>query len=143
MKVEAEIRRQEANRAFVEVVKNMSYSLNGVPRWPVTVMMPPPEKRLDEREYLQKVVLQRDNAQLVNRVFNSPENESLVSRRPPIGPKTAVPALRQNVLEVKEMLGRAGIRPPSGGGSSAVAPATIRMTAAPPLLSASKFNAKR
>ena len=66
----------------------------------------------------------------------------LVSRRPPIDPKTAVPALRQNVLEVKEMLGRAGIRPPSGG-SSKVAPATIRMTAAPPLRAAIKFNAKR
>jgi hypothetical protein len=143
MKVEAEIRRQEANRAFLEIVNNMSYSLNGVPRWPITVMMPPPEKRLDEREYLQKVVLQRDNAQLVNRVFNSAENESLVSRRPPIDPKTAVPALRQNVLEVKEMLGRAGIRPPSGGGSSTMAPVTIRMTAAPPLRAASKFNAKR
>lgn len=143
MKVEAETRKQEANRAFAEIISNMSYSLNGVPRWPIAVMSPPPENRLDEREYVQKVVLQRDNAQLVNRVFNSAENESLVSRRPPIDPKTAVPALRRNVLEVREMLGRAGIRPPSGGGGSAVAPATIRMTAAPPLRAAIKFNAKR
>jgi len=41
------------------------------------------------------------------------------------------------------MMVRAGIRPPSGGGISAVAPATIRMTAAPPLRAAIKFNAKR
>ncbi|MDI1226189.1 MAG: relaxase/mobilization nuclease domain-containing protein [bacterium] len=143
MKVEAETRKQEANRAFAEIISNMSYSLNGVPRWPISVMSPPPENRLDEREYVQKVVLQRDNAQLVNRVLNSPENESLVSRRPPIDPKTAVPALRQNILEVKEMLGRAGIRPPSGGGISAVAPATIRMTTPSPLRAAIKFNAKR
>ena len=143
MKVEAEIRRQEANRAFLEVINNMSYSLNGVPRWPVTVMMPPPEKRLDEREYLQKVVLKRDNAQLVNRVFNSPENEILVSRRPPIDPKVAVPNLRANVLEVKEMLSRAGIRPPTGGGVGSVAPAAIRMTATTSARASIKFNLKR
>src|SRR5690606_27107950 len=109
MKAEAETRKQEVNRAFGELISNMSYALNGVPRWTITVMEPPPQYRLDERDYLKSVVRQRDDNQLVDRVFKSPENESLVSRRPPIVPKTAVPALRQNVLEVREMLGRAGI----------------------------------
>ncbi|MDI1229164.1 MAG: hypothetical protein PSY14_15905 [bacterium] len=143
LKVEAETRTQEANRAFLEIVTNMSYSLNGVPRWAVFVMSPPEDKRLDEREYVQKVVLKRDTSQLIERVFNSPENESQVSKRPPIDPKTAVPALRQNVLEVKEMLLRANIKPPSGGGTNRVAPATIRMTSAPPLGAAIKFNAAK
>jgi hypothetical protein len=102
---------------------------NGLPRWQINVMIPPPEKQLDEREYAQKVVLQRDNAQLIKRVLYSLENESSVSRRPPIDPKTAVPALRQNVLEVKEMLSRAGIHPPGRGGASRVAPARIRTAA--------------
>lgn len=112
MKVEAENRKIEANRAFLAIITNMSYSLNGLPQWPISVMSPPPEKRLDEREYVQNVVIKRDTAQLLDRVFRSPENESLVSRRPPIDPKTAIPALRQNVLEVKEMMARAGLRPP-------------------------------
>jgi hypothetical protein len=130
MKIEAEIRQQEANRQFYSLITNMSYALNGLPQWKISVMMPPPERQLDEREYVQKVVLQRDTAQLIQRVLYSPENESLVSRRPPIDPKTAVPALRKNVLEVKEMLGRAGLRPPSGGGASAVAPARIKLSTA-------------
>ena len=80
----------------------------------------------------------------MGRVLYSPENESLVSKRPPIDPKTAVPALRQNVLEVKEMMARAGLRPPSGGGSGVVAPAAIRMTTAAPSARATiKFNQKR
>lgn len=144
IRVEEEQRRQEANRSFYAVIQNMSYALNGLPAWKVTVMPPPEDRRLDEREYVQKVVLQRDNTQLVNRVFNSPENESQVSRRPPIDPKIAVPNLRRNVLEVREMLTRAGIRPPSGGGVSTVAPAAIRMTtAAPSARSSIRFNAKR
>jgi hypothetical protein len=139
MKVEAEIRQQEANRQFYSLIANMSYALNGLPQWKISVMMPPPETQLDEREYVQKVVLLRDTAQLIQRVLYSPENESLVSRRPPIDPKTAVPALRQNVLEVKEMLGRAGLRPPSGGGASAVAPARINLSTAAKI----SFNPKR
>jgi hypothetical protein len=117
----------------------MSYALNGLPQWKISVMMPPSERQLDEREYVQKVVLKRDTAQLIQRVLYSPENESLVSRRPPIDPKTAVPALRQNVLEVKEMLGRAGLRPPSGSGASAVAPARINLSTATKI----SFNPKR
>ena len=144
IKVEAERRQQEANRQFYSLINNMSYSLNGLPNWQIRVMTPPPERQLDEIAYVQKVVLQRDTAQLIQRVLYSPENESLVSRRPPIDPKTAVPALRQNVLEVKEMMARAGLRPPSGGGgNSRVAPATIRMTAATSLKTTTKFNQKR
>ncbi len=143
LKVEEELRRQEVNRGFHASIMNMSYALNGLPAWKISVMPPPEDRRLDEREYVQKTVLQRDNAQLVNRVFNSAENESLVSRRPPIDPKVAVPNLRRNVLEVREMLTRAGIRPPSGGGVSTVAPAAIRMTAAPLARASSKFNIKR
>lgn len=143
IKVEEEHRRQEANRSFYAVIQNMSYALNGLPAWKISVMPPPEDRRLDEREYIQKTVLQRDNAQLVNRVFNAPENESLVSRRPPIDPKVAVPNLRRNVLEVREMLTRAGIRPPSGGGVSTVAPSAIRMTASSLPKTSGKFNAKR
>ena len=143
-KIEEESRRQAANRSFVELVNNMSYSLNGVPRWPVFVMSPPPDKRLDEREYVQKVVQQRGNDQLLDRVFKSAENESQVSKRPPIDPKIAVPNLRRNVLEVTEMLVRTGLRPPSGGGMSAVKPAAIRMTTAAPSARATiNFNRKR
>lgn len=130
LKVEAEVRQQAANRAFVEFINNMSYSLNGVPRWNIAVMSPPLERRLDEREYVQKVVLQRDNSQLLDRVFKSPENESQVSKRPPIDPKIAVPNLRQNVLEVNEMLMRAGIKPRGGEAASAVAPTQVKLTAA-------------
>lgn len=144
MKVEAENRRIEATRSFMELITNMSYSLNGVPRWPVVVMQPPPERRLDETAYVQTVVRQRDNTQLLDRVFKSSENESQVSKRPPIDPKIAVPNLRRNVLEVTEMLVRTGLRPPSGGGISAVKPAQIRMTTAAPSARASiNFNRKR
>jgi hypothetical protein len=144
MRIEAENRKIEANRSFVDLINNMSYSLNGIPRWPVVVMSPPPEKRLNETAYVQTVVRQRDTSQLLDRVFRSPENESQVSRRPPIDPKVAVPNLRRNVLEVTEMLVRAGIRPPTGGGVSAVKPAQIRMTTAAPSAKASiNFNQKR
>lgn len=144
IRLEAENRRIEANRSFVELINNMSYSLNGIPRWPVFVMSPPPEKRLDETAYVQTVVRQRDTAQLLDRVFRSPENESQVSKRPPIDPKIAVPNLRRNILEVTEMLVRAGIRPPTGGGVSAVKPARIRMiTAAPSARATINFNRKR
>lgn len=143
IKVEEDLRRQEVNRGFHASIMNMSYALNGLPAWKVFVMAPPEDRRLDEREYLQKTVLQRDNVQLVHRVFNSPENESQVSRRPPIDPKVAVPNLRRNVLEVREMLSRAGIRPPAGGGVSTVAPTAIRMNTATSARASIRFNAKR
>lgn len=143
MKVEEEYRRQEANRSFHAVIMSMSYALNGLPAWKISVMPPPEDRRLDENAYLQTIVRQRDNAQLIQRVFNSPENESAVSRRPPIDPKMAVPNLRANVLEVREMLARAGIRPPTGGGVSTVAPAAIRMTASSLPKTSSKFSTRR
>jgi len=144
VRMEAEARRIEANNSFMAMINNMSYSLNGLPRWSIFVMSPPPERQLDETSYLQTVVRKRDNDQLLDRVFKSPENESQVAKRPPIDPKIAVPNLRRNVLEVREMLVRTGLRPPSGGGISAVKPAAIRMTTAAPSARASiKFNAKR
>ncbi len=143
MKVEEELRRQEANRSFHAVILNMSYALNGIPAWKISVMPPPDDRRLDEKAYLHTFVRQRDNAQLLHRVFNSPENESVVSLRPPIDPKMAVPNLRTNVLEVREILTRAGIRPPSGGGVSTVAPTAIRMTAASLPKTPSKFSTRR
>ncbi|MDE1152825.1 MAG: relaxase/mobilization nuclease domain-containing protein [Micavibrio sp.] len=139
MKVEEENRRQAANREFMSVITNMAYSLNGLPNWSISVMSPPPEKRLDEREYVQNVVLKRDTSQLLDRVFRSPENESQVSKRPPIDPKTAVPALRQNVLEVKEMMARAGLRPSGGGGARSELPAPIKLTSATKI----SFNPKK
>lgn len=141
---EAETRRIEANNSFMSLITNMSYSLNGLPRWNVFVMSPPPERQLDETAYIQTVVRKRNDDQLLDRVFKSPENESQVSKRPPIDPKMAVPNLRRNVLEVQEALLRAGIKPPRGGGISAVAPATIPMTTAAPSARATiKFNTKR
>ena len=144
IKQEAEARRIEANNSFMSLITNMSYSLNGLPRWSVFVMSPPPERQLDETTYIQTVVRKRNDDQLLDRVFKSPENESQVSKRPPIDPKMAVPNLRRNILEVQEALLRAGIKPPRGGGISAVAPATIRMTTAAPSARATiKFNSKR
>jgi hypothetical protein len=144
IKQEAEARRIEANNSFMSLITNMSYSLNGLPRWNVFIMSPPPERQLDETAYIHTIVRKRNDDQLLDRVFKSPENESQVSKRPPIDPKMAVPNLRRNVLEVQETLLRAGIKPPRGGGISAVAPATIRMTTAAPSARASiKFNAKR
>jgi len=144
IKQEAEARRVEANNSFMSLITNMSYSLNGLPRWSVFVMSPPPDRQLDETAYVQTVVRKRNDDQLLDRVFKSPENESQVSKRPPIDPKMAVPNLRRNILEVQETLRRAGIKPTRGGGISAVAPAAIRMTTAAPSARASiKFNAKR
>ena len=143
LKIEEEHRRQEANRSFFAVIQNMSYALNGLPAWKISVMPPPEDRRLDEKTYIQTVVRQRNANQLLDRVFKSPENESQVSRRPPIDPKVAVPNLRRNVLEVREMLSRAGIRPPEGGGVSTVAPARIRMTAVSAIGTSSKFNTRR
>ncbi|MCC7037247.1 MAG: hypothetical protein IT560_08045, partial [Alphaproteobacteria bacterium] len=95
LKVEEENRRRAANREFMGIINNMSYALNGLPRWQITVMEPPPQYRLDERDYLKSVVRQRDDNQLLDRVFRSPENECQVSKRPPIDPKIAVPNLRR------------------------------------------------
>lgn len=52
VKQEAETRKIGVNRQFYAIVMNMSYALNGVPRWPISVMSPPPEKRLDEKAFI-------------------------------------------------------------------------------------------
>ena len=127
MKMEEENRRQATTRSFYEVIMAMSYSLNGLPKWEIKIMLLPEERRLNERKYSQEIA-QLNNADLLGRVFRPPVNESLGSRKAPIDPKTAVPALRQSVLEVKELLSRAGIQPSGGNGSRSMAPAQIRMT---------------
>jgi hypothetical protein len=134
IKQEAEARKIETNRQFYAVVMNMGYALNGVPRWPISVMSPPSEKRLDERAFT-ATLRQQDNRELVRAVFTP-------RPRPPVNPPMAVPNLRASVLEVKEVLRRAGIQP-SGGGANRMAPATIKMTAASVTKASIKFNAQR
>lgn len=135
VKQEAEARKIEANRQFYAVVMNMGYALNGVPRWPIAVMSPPPEKRLDERVFT-ATLRERPNNELL----------STVTRpyvRPPVNPPMATVNLRTSVLETKELLRRAGLRP--DGGSPSIKPnASIRMAATTPVTKASvRFNARR
>ncbi len=133
-KMEEQRRQIEANRQFYGLIRDMSYSLNGLPPWKITVMSPPPDKRLDEPAFIQ-TVQRRDNVALVVSILNSPANESDVSRRPPINPPTAAPNLRACVIEVHEAFARSGLLPPVGGGTSAAMPtlptnATIRFNSA-------------
>ncbi len=135
VRAEEDKRRQEANRQFYAVVMNMGYALNGVPRWPIAVMSPPPEKRLDERVFTATL-------------REKPNNELLytVTRpyiRPPVNPPMATVNLRASVLETKELLHRAGLRPDDG--SPTVKPTqTIRMAATTAVPKASaRFNARR
>lgn len=135
VKQEAEARKIEANRQFYAVVMNMGYALNGVPRWPIAVMSPPPEKRLDEKVFT-ATLRQRTNYELL----------STVTRpyvRPPVNPPMATVNLRASVLETKELLRRAGLRPDDG--SPTVKPTqTIRMAATTAVPKASaRFNARR
>lgn len=99
LKIEQETRRIEANKQFYNIVQNMSYSLNGVPRWPITVMSPQPERRLDEKAYTQNL-RQQSNQDLEDRVLRRP-------RPTKPNPETATNDLREGVLGVKEMLRRA------------------------------------
>ena len=133
-RIEQEHLRHEANKAILSLIVNMTYSLNGIPRWQVTVMEPPPQYRLNEKEFIHRVQRQTGH-ELLKAVFKSPSNESQASKRPPINPPTAVPALRQNVLEVKEMLVRSGLKP-KGGQTATKAPRLPQKTT-------SKFNAIR
>lgn len=135
VKQEAEARKIEANRQFYAVVMNMGYALNGVPRWPVAVMSAPPENRLDEKVFT-ATLRQRTNNELL----------STVTRpyvRPPINPPMATVSLRASVLETKELLRRAGLRP--DGGSTSIKPnTTIRIAATTPVTKTSAtFNARR
>ena len=130
---EEEARKIEANRQFYSIIMNMSYALNGVPLWPVTVMSPPPEKRLDEKAFT-ATLRQRSNSELL----------STVTRRyvrPKIDPPMATVNLRTSVLEVKEILRRAGLQP-DGGKSTFDPKQKIKVTTLPPKASA-RFNARR
>lgn len=130
---EEEKRQIAANKQFYAVVMNMGYALNGVPLWPVAVMSPPPEKRLDEMAFT-AALRQRSNSELL----------STVTRpyfRPPVNPPMATVNLRTSVLETKEMLRRAGLRPDDG--KPAFDPKQkIKVTTPPPKASA-RFNARR
>lgn len=129
LKQEQESRKIEANRQFYGIVMNMGYALNGVPRWPIAVMSPPPEKRLDEKVFT-ATLRQQDNRELLRTVFAA-------RPRPPVDPPMATVNLRASVLEVKEVLRRAGLRP-DGGGVRNIKPEQIRVTKA-----SVKFNAQR
>lgn len=135
IKQETEARRIDANRQFYAVVINMSYALNGIPRWEIAVMSPPPEKRLDEKAFT-AVLRQRSNSELLS-TFTRPYV------RPKIDPPMATVHLRASTLETKEILRRAGLRPDDG--SPTVKPAqTIRMAATTAVPKASaRFNARR
>ena len=103
VKLEEESRKITAHRQFYDVVMNMSYALNGIPRWEISVMSPPPEQRLDERSYTD-ALRQQSNSDLLKTVF-APRP------RPPVNPQLATVSLRSSVLETKELLRRAGLRP--------------------------------
>ena len=135
VKQEAEARKIEANRQFYAVVMNMGYALNGVPRWPIAVMSPPPEKRLDEMAFT-TALRQRSNNELLYTVTRP-------YVRPPVNPPMATVNLRTSVLETKELLRRAGLRPDDG--KPTVKPTqTIRMAATTAVPKASaRFNARR
>lgn len=127
---EEERRRIEANRQFYAVVMNMGYALNGVPRWEVRVMSPPPKKRLDERAFT-ATLRQRSNSELL----------STVTRpyvRAPVNPPMATVNLRTSVLETKELLHRAGLRPDDG--KPAFDPTQKIKATTPPLKVSAKFN---
>lgn len=130
---EEEKRQIAANRQFHAVVMNMSYALNGVPLWPVAVMSPPPEKRLNETAF-SATLRQRSNSELL----------STVTRpyvRPKIDPPIATVNLRTSVLETKELLRRAGLRPDDG--KPVFDPTQkIKVTTPPPKASV-RFNARR
>ena len=100
---EEEARKRAVNRDFYGIVMNMSYALNGIPRWEISVMSPPPEQRLDERSYTD-ALRQQSNSDLLKTVF-APRP------RPPVNPQLATVSLRSSVLETKELLRRAGLRP--------------------------------
>jgi hypothetical protein len=122
---EEEKRKTEANRQFYAVILHMNYALNGLPRWPIRVMSPPPEKRLDETAYVARIQ-QLKNRELLHTITTTERP------KPVIEPETAAPNLRQSVLEAKEILRRAGLQP-DGDDSPTAAPVHIRMTDAPAL----------
>ncbi|HEX2751496.1 MAG TPA: hypothetical protein VHP34_00010 [Alphaproteobacteria bacterium] len=131
-KREEEQRRIEANKTFHSIVMNMSYTLNGLPRWPVRVQAPPPERRLDEKAFT-STLRQQDNRTLSKPVLAA-------WSRPPLDPPAAAPILRASVLEVKELLIRGGGLPPIDTATRKNAPIRIKMSDAKAL---GAFNALR
>ena len=117
VKLEEENRKIAANRQFYDIIMNMSYALNGIPRWEISIMSPPPEKRLDERAY-SDTLRQQSNSELLKTVFTP-------RPRPAINPQLATVNLRSSVLETKEILRRAGLRPDDSGAGT-VAPKKSR-----------------
>jgi hypothetical protein len=118
---ERERLRQQAEYGFARSIHNMSYSLNGLPAWKITVMAPPPDKRLDEPKLI-KSLRKYNMAGLENIVLNTPANASNPKDRPPLDPPLAVAEHRQNVLVVKEMLIRAGQLPRGDGRKRQITP---------------------
>ena len=103
VKLEEENRRIAANRQFYSIIMNMSYSLHGIPRWEINVMSPPPERRLDEAAFADSL-RRKSNSDLLKTVFTP-------RPRPSINPEMATVNLRTSVLETKELLRRADLRP--------------------------------
>ena len=99
---EEEHKKQEANRSLYALIDHMGYHLNGIPRWQISVMSPPPDKRLNEQKYSQSL-RQQSNATLLETLFNS--------SKPVIDPPMATVNLRMSILDTKEALRRAGLRP--------------------------------
>jgi hypothetical protein len=92
-------RRQSAvNKEFYAVVNNMSYSLNGLPLYKIAMTVPP-EMRLNEKTYVANLKTQ-SNIELQNIIFKPTVSVRSTSL-------SAVPELRKNVLQVKELLARA------------------------------------
>lgn len=131
-KKDEEQRKVEANRAFYGIVTNMSYSLNGLPRWVIHVQPPPQNRRLDEKAFT-STLRQQDNRTLAKPVLEA-------WSRPPLDPPAAAPILRASVLEVKELLIRGGGLPPEDTATRKNAPIRIQMSDAKAL---GTFNAQR
>lgn len=131
-KKEEEQGKVETNRVFYGIVTNMSYSLNGLPRWVIHVQPPPQNRRLDEKAFT-STLRQQDNRTLTKPVLAA-------WSRPPLDPLAAAPILRASVLEVKELLIRGGGLPPIETASRKNAPIHIKMSDAKAL---GTFNAQR
>ena len=130
---EEETRRIEANRQFYSIIMNMSYALNGIPRWEISVMSPPPERRLDEAAFADSL-RRKSNSELLKTVFTP-------RPRPPINPEMATVNLRESVVEVKEILRRAGLKPDDG--KPAFNPKQKIKVTTPPPKASTRFNARR
>ena len=131
---EEEKRKTEANRQFYAVILHMNYALNGLPRWPIRVMSPPPEKRLNETAYVARIQ-QLKNRELLHTITTTERP------KPVIEPETAAPNLRQSVLEAKEILRRAGLTPDDD--KPAVNLTQKIKIATPPPKASIRFNARK